>query len=449
MSAALAAVEETAAGPTYEFDDDFQLKIAALTLRDPMFAQRTDGLIAPEYLGNDAQQAMVRLGVDYFARYKKVPDRGIWGTLIKDAVESKRIRKDLVPELRTTIGDILKTDISDRDIVIDKVAEFARHQAIEAALIKSVDLLAKRDFDTIQKLITAAKDVGIAEDAGAYSYGDMIDFRTERRKSIAEGTYAFDGITTGHKELDKLLYHRGWGRKELSVWMAPAKGGKSTALQENAYMAWLAGYNVLYPTFEVSADITADRMDAAMSDTMMKELNLKPFEVAKTIKEMKEKTKGVLEIHEYASGTCKPSQIRRLIERYRARGIVFDMVCPDYADIMAPERRVESITENSKSIYMDLRAIAFDYNCAVVTATQTNRDGAKHTVASATDVAEDYNKIRIADIVISINALAEEKAAGEARLYFAAVRNGEDGFTLNIKQDRSKMKFIKSIVGRS
>jgi replicative DNA helicase len=68
--------------------------------------------------------------------------------------------------------------------------------------------------------------------------------------------------------------------------------------------------------------------------------------------------------------------------------------------------------------------------------------------ARMTDVAEDFNKIRIADIVISINSSEAEKAAGEARLFFAAVRNGEDGFSLRIKQDRERLKFITKILGR-
>ena len=83
---------------------------------------------------------------------------------------------------------------------------------------------------------------------------------------------------------------------------------------------------------------------------------------------------------------------------------------------------------------------------AVLSATQTNRDGFKSTVAKAEHVAEDFNKIRIADLVISINVTDEERAANEARLYFAASRNQESGFTIFIKQDISRMQFITSIV---
>jgi replicative DNA helicase len=61
-------------------------------------------------------------------------------------------------------------------------------------------------------------------------------------------------------------------------------------------------------------------------------------------------------------------------------------------------------------------------------------------------VADDYNKVRTVDIMISINVTEEERANGEARLYFAASRNQEGGFTIFIKQELAKMKFIASIV---
>ncbi len=84
---------------------------------------------------------------------------------------------------------------------------------------------------------------------------------------------------------------------------------------------------------------------------------------------------------------------------------------------------------------------------AVLTATQTNRAGASKAVAKMDDVAEDFNKIRIADLVISINRTDEERAMGEARLFFAASRNQPGNFSLRISQDLDRMKFVKDIIG--
>ena len=136
-----------------------------------------------------------------------------------------------------------------------------------------------------------------------------------------------------------------------------------------------------------------------------------------------------------------------MIEKYRNRGVIFDLVIVDYADLMAPDYRNENPIENSKEIYIGLRALASEFDCAMLTATQTNREGAKAQTATMTHVAEDFNKIRTADLVISINFTEDERNAGEARLYFAASRNQESGFTVRIKQDFKKMAFITDITG--
>ena len=83
----------------------------------------------------------------------------------------------------------------------------------------------------------------------------------------------------------------------------------------------------------------------------------------------------------------------------------------------------------------------------MLTATQTNREGHKATVAKAEHVSEDFNKVRTVDLMISINKTEEEAKKGIARLYFAASRNQEDGFTIIIKQNLEMMKFVESVIG--
>ena len=207
-----------------------------------------------------------------------------------------------------------------------------------------------------------------------------------------------------------------------------------------------AGFNVLYCTLEVSARIISERLDAYVSDTAVRDLENNVNSVQDKIASRGARS-GRLLIHEFASGSMSPRMLRNLLERYRNRGVIFDLVVVDYADIMAPDHRTDNVIENSKEIYVGLRALAFEFDCAVLTATQTNRDGYKAQTAKAEHVAEDFNKIRTADLVISINSTEEERAQGVSRLYFAASRNQESGFTVRVSQDLRKMQFIKSVVG--
>ena len=67
--------------------------------------------------------------------------------------------------------------------------------------------------------------------------------------------------------------------------------------------------------------------------------------------------------------------------------------------------------------------------------------------AKAEHAAEDFNKIRTADLVISINATEEEMAKGEARMFFAASRNQKGEFAIRIKRDLSRGHAIKEVIG--
>ena len=159
---------------------------------------------------------------------------------------------------------------------------------------------------------------------------------------------------------------------------------------------------------------------------------------------------GIFDIQEFPTGQMKASDIRRLVEKRQADlNINYDLLVVDYADIMRPEMNFSEKRDGLTSIYEDLRAIGQHYDLAVLTATQTNREGVKAKVADMTHVAEDLGKIRTADIVISINCTDEEKMLNEARLFFAASRTGEMDITLKIKRDISKGKFITKVLAKS
>jgi len=432
----------------YDFEDGFQTRLASLVIRDVEFMNRAGHLVQPEYFENAGEAILVNLAKKYFDKYKSLPEKAVMAELIKDARKSKIIKDAEVPIVVESFKTVFSLSAwTSSEYVEEKVAQFARHQATTQAILRSVDLIGRGEFEKIEKDIKRAIEIGVNEDGGAYDYFANIGNRTAERLDEATGVKAPRGITSGNLKLDEVLYHRGWGRKELVSLMGGPKSGKTTALIGFAKAASLAKYNVLYVTLEVSAKIISERLDASVSDTEMKALKTKIRDVEAKVAAL-ESSSGKLIIHEYPSGTCTPNMLRSLLKRYKAKGVLFDLVVVDYADIMAPNHRYNDPIENSKSIYIDLRAIAQEMDVAMLTATQTNREGYKSTVAKAEHVAEDFNKVRTVDLLISINVTEEERSKGEARLFFAASRNQESGFTLFIKQDIAKMKFIESIIRR-
>jgi replicative DNA helicase len=450
-----APAEEVSPVEKYKFDGFFQTKIAALTCRDPQFVARTDGLIKPEYLESQGEAILVNMALRYFERYKRLPaDASIYGTLIREEFTAKTLTKEQALLSGSTLKGLFGMDIADRDYVIEQVATFARHQAVAQAMHQAINSLDKKDFTKIEKVMKDALSVGAHIDYNVYDYDENLDLRLGDRLDRLAGKRPPEGITTGVLALDELLYHKGWGRRELSVIMGAAKRGKSTALIDFGINARAAGHNVLYVTLELAAKIIGDRMDANISEIAMMDLvnsahtvNDKVRAFLDSLKPNAQGGKTVFKIHEFPAGSFTVRDLRRLIERYKARGIIFDLVIVDYADIMAPERYTDSATENSKNVYVNLRGFAMEENFALLTATQTNRGGATKAVAKMEDVAEDFNKVRIADIIISINATDEEIAAKQARLFFAASRNQQGGFSLKIEQELARMKFLSKVLG--
>lgn len=434
--------EETA---VFDFDLKFQRKIAALALRDPIFARKTEGLIKPEYFESDADAVICNIANDYYNVYKKVPDPSSIPTILRDAISTKKIRSDMIGEVKSALKDILTMKAADAEYVTEKVHTFAKHRALENAIMESVGALDKGNYDKIEELIKKANSVGNEMADDGYDYAGEIENRTQYRNDLNSGKITRDGITTGVKEIDNLLYHNGWGKKELSVIMGAAKAGKSMSLGEFAKNAMLVGKSVLYITCEVSAEIISERLDANISSTRMGGITKTADDVMDKVRKITE-GRNKMKIHEYPSGSLKVSQLRRLMQYHRDQGRIFDLVVVDYADIMCPEMVTDNQVENMRRIYIDLRAIASEFEVAVLTATQTNRDGAKAAVAKMTDVADDFNKIRTADLVISINSTEDERNDGIARLYMVANRNGIGDVTIEVSQDRAKMQFIKRVI---
>ncbi|BBI61623.1 hypothetical protein HSBAA_29290 [Vreelandella sulfidaeris] len=165
--------------------------------------------------------------------------------------------------------------------------------------------------------------VGANDANQGYDYFERLASRTEVREDRKSGKISASdvSITTGYPGIDSLLYHGGWARKEMVLLMGGPKAGKSTGLAQFGTNACVAGYDVLYVSLEVSDLVLADRIDASLSSVAMAELTDKSDEVRDEIEKLAGKA-GKFILHQFPTGSFTPKQLARLIEHYKARGIV-------------------------------------------------------------------------------------------------------------------------------
>ena len=438
--------------PMYDFDAVTQTEIVACLMWDGDFLNRAADLVRVEYFENEVERGFVRLALDHQARYREAPSSTVWAELVKEGFRAKPSlwRDDLKTDVVGKLRDTAKLSVRSRAWLLDRVGEFAKQQEIVNALIEAASAVGKiadpERFAKIETRMTRAFRVGVPQGEDDYDFFDRIGERTAERLDIAAGARPKTGITTGVKELDEVLYHQGWGRKEMSLLMGGAKSTKSFNLTSFAGAAVLNGKNVLLVTLENAKEIQAMRLDAYFSDIGMSDHLKMPHGVESKITALAGSGRiGTLRIREFPTGSFRPKDLERLIDDYKTKSVTFDLVVIDYMDIMAPDRSYDSEREGSKEIYTKCRGIAFREGFALLSATQTNREGNKAATATATHVAEDFNRVRLADLVISVNRTEDEKKAGKARLYIALARNSSDGVTLFVEQDLNKGRAIKTV----
>lgn len=440
----------TFAPSIYEFDPATQTEIVACMVFDDDFVRQTDGLIKADYFIDDLERFFVDLALNHHEKYQESPSLVAVVEGIREALKNKRLREDQKDVAREKIKELKGLKVRSREWLLDKIAEFAKQQAIANAMARSIPLLMKggdpERFTKAEGFLSEAFKIGLHTADEDYSYFDHIEDRTKERLAVAAGGKPATGITTGVPELDNCLLHKGWGRKELSLFLGNAKASKSFLLTFCAGRAVQAGYNVLFVTLENSREIVSSRMDALMSGVGISEQYTAPHGMETGVKA--EATKhgvGKLFIQEYPSGTFKPSDLNRLLDRFKTKGIKFDLVVVDYLDIAAPNIRSQNHLENSKSIFVDMRGIAQSEGFALLSATQANRSGANSAILRMDQVADDFSKIRTADLVLGLNRTEEERAEGKARITFVAARNNSDGSTLFITQDLDRGLGIKDV----
>lgn len=442
---------------SHQFDDAFQEQLAAHYLRDDVFVQSAGSLVEPDYFENETLAALVACQREYLNRYGACCTLKTFVQVMQRMIAAKRVKIADMNEAKRLLGVIHKDPLKDRQFVIDTIAEFARKQALANATIEVVDALDTGDIAKIDKSLLAmeeAKSVGAADAARATEFVTSRQERQQQRAQRAAGGFLNGGITTGHPELDtKLTPHRGWGRKELSILMAPPKGGKTAAMIHFAKNAAEAGFNVFYASCEVSEEIIGDRLDGNISGVPLRELDSRASDVDAALQQWENKPGiGRLDVQAFPIRTLKVSELTRILKKRESQGIKYDMIVVDYLGIMRPETHYADKRFGLAEIGQDLRAMATVFNAAVLTAYQTNREGTKKAqrhVSDGTDAADDYEVVRTADALITINADEDMKQTGQVLLYFSEMRNAESGLKVRFEQDITCMRFLTNFIGYS
>lgn len=344
---------------------------------------------------------------------------------MKEETKSE-FRVSLIQDIQAMYKSI---DSEDLVWVYDEASSFLKNQAIKNAIISSVDLLDKGDFNGIKTVINDALLVGDGEDLGV-EYFENINERYLHNSRIPVKTPwgIINEITNG-----------GLGAGEMGCILAGPGAGKTWALCKLGIEAMKNKLNVVHYTLELSKNVTCYRYDSIITGFDNSKLIYLKDSVVESI-ESKREDMGRLVVKQFPTKGANVQNIYAHLKKIELLKFKPNLVIIDYGDLLSPSRIIkgqENSYHTSGGIYEEIRGLAVDFNVPIWTASQVERMGSKENVIDGTHIAESFKKIHISDFVMSISRKTEDTLEKTARYHIIKNRNGLDKVTYDGTLDPS------------
>ena len=311
-------------------------------------------------------------------------------------------------------GDLMENHY---DWLLQEFETFSRHKALEAAILKSADLLEKGEYGPVEDLVKKAVQIGLQKDLGTDYFADP----RARLEAIKDKN---GQVSTGWPALDKKLFG-GFNRGELNIFAGGSGSGKSLFLA-NLGVNWaLAGLNVIYLTFELSENLVSMRVDSMTSGIPSRDVFKNIDDVEMKVKMIGKKS-GAFQVKYMPTGK-NANDIRSYLKEYEIKtGRKVDVLLVDYLDLMHPiaaKISAENLFVKDKYVSEELRNLAMELNTLFVTASQLNRSSVEEIEFDHSHISGGISKINTADNLIGIFTSRAMRERGRYQIQLMKTRS--------------------------
>ena len=421
-----------------------ELTILTNLINNEEFARKVLPYLKPEYFSSEGERKAFTLIYSYVDKYNKFPTTKALEIDLQKEVEG--INEFCYKATIECLENISKPEPHEEEWLLDSTEKFCQEKAIYHGIMQSMDIIddktGKKSRGMIPKILSDALAVTFDTDIGHDFIEDAdkrFDFYHAKHQHIPFDIDILNKITKG-----------GVVPKTLNCFLAPTGVGKSLVMCHMAAAHLMMGYNVLYITLEMSEEKIGERIDANLLDVSLEDLELLPKEsYDKKIARIKDKTKHKLIIKEYPTTGAGSTHFRHLIHELRLKkNFVPDIVYIDYINICMSSRLRLGNSINSylyiKSIAEELRGLAVETGLPIITATQTNREGAGDSDFGMTQTSESFGLPMTLDLMIAIQTSDELADLGQYR--FKQLKNRYNDVNkyrkFDVGVDYSKMRLF-------
>jgi len=412
-------------------------------LSQPNYYRKVIAHLQPEFFDENEQIIFKKIKA-YSDEYNKQPTGADIRLLIENDMSLTEGETD---QALNYIKKIQKMDHVDDELLFNETEKFAQDMAFENVLKKAVDIVMDENSEknitkgSLPDLFRDALSISFSISLGHDYFRDAIDryeFYTNEEELIA---FDVDALNNA--------FNNGLRRKSISCLLGRTNIGKTLWLCHIATALTRSGYNVLYVSGEMDENLIAQRIDANFLDMAMDNFNLELDRKSylKKIRNIYEKVSGKLKIKEYSAGACNALHLKNLLQEYKLKdGFEPDVIILDYINLFSSFRLPAAALSNSylyvKSVAEEMRGLAREFNCACLTATQTNRGGSESgNETDMSDTADSYGLPMTVDGLYAIIQNEELFKSGKYLLKVLKTRYGDninEIYTLGV--DRSHMR---------
>jgi len=303
------------------------------------------------------------------------------------------------------------------DWLLKDFETFSKHKALEAAILKSADLLEKGEYGHCEDLVKQAVQIGLQKDLGT----DYFESPRARLEAIKDNN---GQVSTGWPALDKKLFG-GFNRGELNIFAGGSGSGKSLFLANLGVNWCLEGMNVMYLTFELSENLVSMRLDSMTTDIPSRDVFKSIDDVEMKVRMIGKKS-GAFQV-KYMSTGKNANDIRAYLKEYEIKtGRKVDVLLIDYLDLMSPiaaKISAENLFVKDKYVSEELRNLAMELNTIFVTASQLNRSSVEEIEFDHSHISGGISKINTADNLIGIFTSRAMRERGRYQIQLMKTRS--------------------------
>ena len=416
------------------------LTILKNLIHNETYTRQVIPFIEPDYFEERADRIVFEEVAKFLNEYDKTPTKEVLHIEVEKRVDVTEEEYKNIEQLISA----LDTEVSESKWLLDTTEDWCKQRAIYLALVKSIQIADGQDEhkkpEAIPTILSDALAVGFDQHVGH----DYIDDSEDRyayyhrvENKIPFDLEYFNKITSG-----------GISDKTLNIALAGTGVGKSLFMCHVASSCLVQGKNVLYITLEIAEEKIAERIDANLLDTNIKDIAELPEKIFnKKITNLSKKTEGKLIVKEYPTASAHCGHFKSLLQELKLKkSFSPDIIFVDYLNICASSRYRTAVNVNSysyvKAIAEELRGLAVEFSLPIVSATQTTRSGFASSDPNLTDTSESFGLPATADLMFAL--ISTEELEGLNQIMVKQLKNRYNDPTINkrfvVGIDRAKMR---------